>query len=78
MGNPDPRISALILARDEAYNLADCVASLRWVDEVVIVVDPASVDGTLATAHQVADRVLVREFDTFSRQRNAGREHSLR
>ncbi len=70
----DTTISALILARDEASNLPNCVASLRWVDEVVIVVDPASSDETETVAHRIADRVVVRPFDDFAQQRNAGLE----
>lgn len=69
---PDSRISALILARDEAANLPGCVASLRWADEVIVVVDPASVDATATLAEKLADRVIVRPFDTFAAQRNAG------
>lgn len=68
----DPRISALILARDEAANLPDCIASIRWADEVVVVVDPASLDATATLAAELADRVIVRPFDTFAAQRNAG------
>jgi glycosyltransferase involved in cell wall biosynthesis len=67
-----PRVSALVLARDEAANLPGCVASLRWVDEVVIVVDPSSGDATERVARDLADRVLVRPFGTFADQRNAG------
>jgi glycosyltransferase involved in cell wall biosynthesis len=67
-----PRIAALILARDEAANLPGCIASLRWVDEVIVVVDPASRDATEQVARQLADQVLIRPFDTFAAQRNAG------
>jgi glycosyltransferase involved in cell wall biosynthesis len=70
MGNP--RVSALVLAREEAANLPGCLASLRWADEVVVVVDPASRDGTEKLARERADRVIVRRFDTFAAQRNAG------
>ncbi len=68
---PEPRISALILARDEAENLPDCLASLAWVDEVVVVVDAATRDASEAIATSLAHRVLVREFDDFASQRNA-------
>ena len=29
----EPRISVLIVARDEAHNLAECLAAARWADE---------------------------------------------
>ena len=34
-----PAISVLILARNEAQNLADCLAAVSWADEVIVVVD---------------------------------------
>jgi glycosyltransferase involved in cell wall biosynthesis len=66
-----PRVSALILARDEAENLPGCLASLGWADERVVVVDPASTDATEDLALALADLVIVRHFDDFASQRNA-------
>lgn len=66
-----PLLSVLVLARDEAHNLPACLAALGWADERVVVVDPASQDETEAVARSLADRVLVRPFDTFASQRNA-------
>jgi glycosyltransferase involved in cell wall biosynthesis len=68
----EPRISALVLARDEAANLPGCLASMRWVDELVVVVDGTSRDQTLAIAQSLADVVVLRDFDDFAGQRNAG------
>jgi glycosyltransferase involved in cell wall biosynthesis len=67
----DPRISALILARDEAANLPGCLQSVSWADEVVVVVDRASGDQTQAIAERAADVVVLRTFDDFAGQRNA-------
>ncbi len=67
-----PTVSAVIIARDESAHLADCLESLGFVDEVVVVVDASSRDETEAIARAGADRVLVREFDDFAGQRNAG------
>ncbi len=68
---PEPRISVLVVARDEAHNLADCLAAARWADERVVVVDAASRDATLEIARREADLVAVRAFDNFAAQRNA-------
>jgi Glycosyl transferase family 2 len=66
-----PRISALIVAKDEAENLPGCLASLSWVDETVVIVDAASRDQTESLARGMATRVIVRPFDDFASQRNA-------
>jgi len=45
-------LSAIVITRNEAHNLQDCLASLRgWVDEI-IVVDSQSTDNTVAIAQQ--------------------------
>jgi len=66
-----PRLSVLIVARNEAHNLSGCLASTRWADERVVVVDSASRDDTLEVAEREADVVAVRTFDDFASQRNA-------
>jgi glycosyltransferase involved in cell wall biosynthesis len=71
MPNRPPRISALIVAKDEAENLPGCLESLAWADETIVVVDAASSDRTEALARRLASRVLVRTFDDFAGQRNA-------
>ncbi|MDB5353404.1 MAG: glycosyl transferase [Planctomycetota bacterium] len=68
---PADRVSALILARDEAENLPDCLASLAWADERIVVVDASSKDASEILARRLADRVIVRAFDEFASQRNA-------
>ncbi|MFO0910938.1 MAG: glycosyltransferase [Isosphaeraceae bacterium] len=70
---PEPRISALILAKNEAHNLPRCLDSLHWTDEVVVVVDRASRDATQAIAQQRADLVSVRTFDDFASQAQRAR-----
>jgi (heptosyl)LPS beta-1,4-glucosyltransferase len=46
--------------------------SLRFCDEVVVVVDARSTDGTEDIARRYADKVLVERFDDFAQIRNAG------
>lgn len=67
-----PKITALIVARDEGANLPGCLESVGFAHERVVVVDPASADDTLAVARRLADVTLVRPFDDFASQRNAG------
>ena len=67
---PDPRLSVLVVAKNEAHNLADCLMAVDWADERVVVVDPASRDATREIAEREADVVVVRAFDDFASQRN--------
>lgn len=69
-----PRVSVLILARDEAANLPACLQAAAWADEVIVVVDRASRDHTEAIAKRGADLVAIRTFDDFANQRNAALE----
>ena len=64
-------ISALVVARNEAGHLLDCLRSLAWADETIVVVDASSTDATEAIARRHASRVLVRPFDDFAGQRNS-------
>ncbi len=67
---PEPRLSILIVAKNEAHNLADCLRAVAWADERVVVVDPASQDATREIAEREADVVVVHGFDDFASQRN--------
>jgi len=73
---PRPLISALILAKDEAANLTDCLKSVAWADELIVVVDRASRDQTEAIARRGAHVVALRTFDDFAGQRNAALEYA--
>lgn len=68
---PDARISVLILAKNEAENLPECLQTLNWANEVIVVVDRASRDETQMIAQRGADLVAIRTFDDFASQRNA-------
>ena len=71
-------LAALVLARDASRYLPECLETLNWCDWVVVVVDPASLDDTETVARRLTPHVLVRQFDDFASQRNAGRELALR
>lgn len=63
-------ISAIVLTRNEAHNIVDCLAGLAWADER-IVLDTASEDGTVALAEAAGASVYERPFRDFAEQRNA-------
>lgn len=62
------KISAVVIAMDEADRIGDCLASLSFCDEL-LVVDSYSSDGTVALAREHGARVLQRRFDGFRSQK---------
>jgi len=54
-------VSVVIVARDEALNIEECIASAAWADEV-LVVDTGSRDATPALAQAAGARVVTREW----------------
>ncbi len=61
---------AIILTKNEARNVTDCVGSLSWADEVVVF-DQFSQDETVELARAAGARVLQHPFENFAQQRNA-------
>ena len=62
------RLSACIIAFNEADRIGDCLASLAFCDEIVVV-DSFSDDATVAIAEAAGARVLQRAFDGFRSQK---------
>lgn len=64
-------ISVIILTHNEEVNIVDCLATLDWVDDVIIV-DSGSKDRTIELARQARPDVRVFEhpFQDFGDQRN--------
>ena len=62
-------LSVLIPTRDEEANIAACLESVRWADEIVVV-DSGSTDRTLAIARPIASRVLEHEYVNSAAQKN--------
>ncbi len=62
-------ISVVVLTLNEELNLARCLASVAWSDDV-LVLDSGSTDRTLELAAAAGARVLTRPFDSFAGQRN--------
>lgn len=64
-----PSIAAVLIVQDEAHQLRDCLATLAWADEIVVV-DGGSRDGTADLARALGGRVVERTFTDFADQRN--------
>lgn len=65
-------ISAVVLTKNEEKNIRECLESLKWCDEVVII-DDYSEDKTAEIAKSLGARVYKRKLDdNFAGQRNFG------
>ncbi len=62
-------ITCIVLTKNEEENLPDCLASLRWADEV-LVVDSFSTDRTVEIARQHGARVIQHPFQDYAAQHN--------
>jgi glycosyltransferase involved in cell wall biosynthesis len=67
-------ISILILTCNEELNLARCLDSVKWSDDV-LVLDSFSDDRTLEIAKGKGARILQNRFVNFAEQRNFGLSH---
>jgi len=66
MGVP---LSVVILTKNEAARIADCLRSVAWADER-LVIDDESTDDTVPIAESMGARVLRRRMDVEGRHRN--------
>lgn len=67
-------LSAIILTKNEQENITDCVKSLKFADEVVVI-DDFSKDKTIVKAEILGVKVVKRRLNNdFSEQRNFGLE----
>lgn len=53
-------VTAVLIVKNEEAHLSDCLETLTWADEIVVV-DAGSQDATCAIAQKYADRVVVED-----------------
>ena len=62
-------ISVILITKNEAANIRDCLQSVSWADEV-IVVDSGSTDGTPQIAQEMGAKVYSHDWPGFGPQKN--------
>lgn len=73
--SPRPTLSAVLIVKNEADNLAECLATLDWVDEI-IVLDSGSTDNTKAIALAANAHFYVNaEWPGFGKQRQLAQSY---
>jgi glycosyltransferase involved in cell wall biosynthesis len=65
------KVSAVIITKNEEENLKDCLDSLQWVDEIVVI-DSYSDDNTIEIAKRYTNQVYKNEWSGYAQQRNYG------
>jgi glycosyltransferase involved in cell wall biosynthesis len=67
-------VSVLICTKNESRNLGDCLKSLSWAEDCVVL-DSYSDDDTVDIAREGGARVVPRQFDNFSAHKNWALDH---
>ena len=70
------RLSAVVVTQNEEKNIARCLDSVRFADEVVVV-DAKSADRTVEIAARRGARVISREWDGFAKQKQFAIDQAL-
>lgn len=65
------KLTAAVIARDEERMLGDCLESIAFADERLVLVDTATTDRTREVGRLGGARVEERAFDNFAAQRDA-------
>ena len=69
-------ITAVVLTKNEAAQIRQCLETIRWVDEIVIV-DGESTDETPEICRSFGARVITHRFEgDFGQERNIGNQNS--
>ena len=66
-----PTVACVVITKNEEANIQDCLKSVQWVDEL-IVVDAESADKTVELARACGAKVSVRPWPGFGLQKNFG------
>jgi len=66
-----PTLAAVVITKNEEGNIGACLASLRWVQNI-IVVDACSTDRTVEIAREYTPHVFIRSWPGFGPQKNYG------
>jgi (heptosyl)LPS beta-1,4-glucosyltransferase len=67
------KLAAVVLTRNETRNIVECLSTLGWADDLVVL-DSLSTDETVELAKAAGATVFLHPFHDYASQRNAGLE----
>lgn len=70
-----PKISVTIITHNEEENIENCLKSIKWADEIVVV-DSFSTDKTLAICKKYKARIIKYKWLGYSKQKNLAIDNS--
>lgn len=62
------KISAIIIAGNEEKNIRQCLESVKWCDEIILV-DSESSDKTIEIAKEFTDKIFIKKWEGFAVQK---------
>lgn len=68
-------ISVIIIAKNEADNIRNCLESVQWADEI-IVLDSGSTDDTVAISKEYTDKVYCTDWKGYGIQKERALSHA--
>ena len=64
-----PNLSVAVIVKNEERNISDCLKTVAWADEIVIL-DDHSTDKTVEIARSFTDKIHERKMDVEGTHRN--------
>lgn len=62
------KISAIIITKNEEANISDCLNSISWIDEIILV-DAESSDRTVEIAKKFTSKIFINKWEGFAKQK---------
>ncbi len=70
------KLSVIVITKNEAHNIRECLTSVQWADEI-IVVDAESKDDTVLRAKQFTEKIFVKPWMGFAEAKQFGMTQSV-